>query len=200
MNENLQKALFNIKINGELKRAGIGADQILMSDGQNAATVIASILADIANLPTDSGIDAKIKSECDALYNKILGKTDADTTINEAFDTLKEVAAWIDTHGEAAAQITTDVTQLKTAVQALQSAATNVEASAINGNIKVDGQEITVYTPPETISADKITETSTKNFVTQAEKDDWNSRGAVHVGTTAPENMKNGDVFFQIVE
>lgn len=200
MNENLQKIILNVRVSGESKKAGINAEQILLSDGSTAAETIASILTDISNLPTDSGIDAKIQAAVTDMKNQILGLTDADTTIDEAYDTLKEVAAWIDEHGETAAAFSTDITALKTAVQALQDAgATKVEASETNGNIKINGVETTVFTMPETISADKITETTEKQFVTAAEKSDWNSRGAVHVGETEPEDMKDGDLFIQLV-
>lgn len=200
---NIQKAIAKIKVEGMLKEIALKTtgEQVHLADGTTAEAAIASIITNIANLPTDSTVDAKVKDSCDALYNKIMGLTDTDTTINEAYDTLKEVAEWIGGHGDVAAQFTNDIAGLKTAVQALQAVgATKVEASETNGNIKIDGQEVTVYTPPETISADKITETDNKQFVTAAEKADWNSRPVVYSGTTEPSSMKNGDVFLQIVE
>lgn len=200
---NIQKAIAKIKVEGMLKEIALKTtgEQVHLADGTTVEAAIASIITNIANLPTDSTVDAKVKDSCDALYNKIMGLTDTDTTINEAYDTLKEVAEWIDGHGDLATQFTNDISGLKTAVQALQAVgATKVEASETNGNIKIDGQEVTVYTPPETISADKITETDNKQFVTAAEKADWNSRPVVYSGTTEPSSMKNGDVFLQIVE
>lgn len=199
---NIQKAIAKIKIEGILKEAAIKTigEQVFLADGTTVEATIASILTNIANLPTESTVDTKVKASCDALYNKIMGLTDADTTINEAYDTLKEVAEWIESHGDVATAFTNDIAGLKTAVQALQAVgATKVEASETNGNIKIDGQEVTVYTPPETISADKVTETDNKQFVTAEEKADWNSRPVIYSGTTEPSNMKNGDVFLQIV-
>lgn len=202
MATNMQKTIAKIKVEGVLKEIAFKTtgEQVVMADGRTAEAVIASILTSIANLPNDSAIDEKVKISCDALYNKIMGLTDSDTTINEAYDTLKEVADWIDTHGELAAQFTNDISGLKSAVQALQAiGATKVEKSETNGNIKIDGQEVTVYTPPATVSADKVTESDSKQFVTAAEKADWNGRPVVHSGTTEPSNMKNGDIFLQIV-
>lgn len=175
MATNMQKTIAKIKVEGVLKEIAFKTtgEQVVMADGRTAEAVIASILTSIANLPNDSAIDEKVKNSCDALYNKIMGLTDSDTTINEAYDTLKEVADWIDTHGELAAQFTNDISGLKSAVQALQAiGATKVEKSETNGNIKIDGQEVTVYTPPATVSADKVTESDSKQFVTAAEKAD----------------------------
>lgn len=202
MANNIQEVIAKLKIEGVLKEVGLRTygEFVYLADGTTAEAAIANILSQITNLPTDSGIDAKIKTACDTLYNKLLGKTDEDATIDEAYDTLKEVADWIDGHGKAAATITNDVAALKTAVQALEAVgATKVEASEINGNIKVDGQEVVVYTPPETISADKVTETEAKQFVSAAQKADWDGRPVIYTGTDEPANMKNGDVFLQLV-
>lgn len=202
MATNMQKTIAKIMVEGKLKDIAFKTtgEQVILNDGNTVESVIASIITNIANLPNDNAIDTKIKNSCDALYNKIMGLTDADTTIDAAYDTLKEVADWIDTHGELAAQFTNDISGLKSAVQALQElGATKVEKSEINGNIKIDGKEVTVYTAPETVLADKVTETDSKQFVTAAEKADWNGRPVVYSGTSEPSNMKNGDVFLQIV-
>lgn len=198
----MEKRIAKIKVEGVLKEIAFKTtgEQVFLADGRTVETVIASILTNIADLPNDSAVDEKVKKSCDALYNKIMGLTDSDTTINEAYDTLKEVADWIDTHGELAAQFTNDISGLKTAVQSLQAVgATKVEASETNGNIKINGQEVTVYTAPETISANNVTETDGKQFVTSAEKTDWNGRPVVYSGAEEPSGMKNGDIFLQIV-
>ena len=115
----MEKRIAKIKVEGVLKELAFKTtgEQVVMADGRTAETVIAAIITNIANLPTGSDIDEKVKNSCDALYNKIMGLTDADTTIDEAYDTLKEVAEWIGSHGELAAQFTNDISGLKTAVQ-----------------------------------------------------------------------------------
>lgn len=196
---NAENAIMKIKIEGAIKEAiyKTYGKACYLEDGSTVEAKIASILADVAALPTDSAVDAKVE----AMRKQILGLTDADTTINEAYDTLKEVATWIDEHGEVATAFTTDIADLKTAVQALQAiGATKVEASETNGKIKVDGKDITVYTPPETISADKVTTTASKQFVTAAEKADWNARPVVYTSSTEPADMKDGDIWLQIIE
>lgn len=82
-------------------------------------TTVAATLAQFAqDLETAKGdFEDALEAESTALYNKIMGITEEDgATVKEAYDTLKEVAAWIDEHGEVAAAFTTDIAALKTAV------------------------------------------------------------------------------------
>ena len=53
--------------------------------------------------------------------------------------------------------------------------ATKVADSSTNGNILVDDEEVTVYTHPENHPATMITEDATHRFVTDEEKEKWNS-------------------------
>jgi chromosome segregation ATPase len=200
-----------------------------------------------------------------------MGITDEDgTSVKEAYDTLKEVANWIDNHGEVAAAFTNDIaalktavgneesglikavadlqasmedadmeiTQLQTAVQALESAindaeaglakrveelestvddmvelisdgetglmsrvqkleakATNVTASETNGNIMVDGEEVTVYTHPETHSADMIVENDNRQFVTAAEKATFAAAAAITLVSSQEEVVNEKDLY-----
>ena len=82
------------------------------------AEALASFATDLKNIYTKSEMDVAVKKSADDLYNKIMGITDAEegNTINEAYDTLKEVADWISSHGDIAAAFTTDIAALKTAV------------------------------------------------------------------------------------
>ncbi len=70
--------------------------------------------------------------------------------------------------------------------------ANKTEGSNINGNIKIDGIETTVYTHPSTHPASIIIEDSTHRFVTDAEKDTWNNKQD-SLGYT-PENIANKGV------
>lgn len=196
---NIQEAIAKIKIEGALKEVVFKTygEHVYLNDGKTVEAAIAGILTQIAGLISGGDVDKKIEAANKALYNKIMGLADDDTTINDAYDTLKEVAEWIDSHGELATQFTNDISGLKTAVQALQEiGATKVEASEINGNIKINGQEVKVF-EPEDISADDVTETTNRQFVTAAEKADWNSRPVVYSGSQEPSNMKDGDIFLQ---
>lgn len=139
--------------------------------------------AALAEKASSTAVTGEIQQACKDLYNKILGKANDDVTINEAYDTLVEIANWIGSHGEAAATIVNDVTKLKTDVEALvqqiaASGKTTVKASETNGNITVDGQEIEVYQNP----GQNIFVASTAAQATAAEG-----------------KMKEGDILFQIV-
>lgn len=91
------------------------ADVVVYGDS-TVADALAGFATDMKEYYKKTEADAATKKACDDLYNKILGKTDADTTINEAYDTLKEVADWIGQHGDVAAGFTTDIAALKKAV------------------------------------------------------------------------------------
>ncbi len=198
-----ENAILKIMIEGVLRDAIFKTygKACYLNDGSTVESAIANIITNISALPTASGVDEKIQTAVTNMKNQILGLTDADTTIDAAYDTLKEVATWINEHGDVASAFTTDIAELKTAVQSLQAVgATKVEASETNGNIKISGVETPVFTMPDTISASKITETSEKQFISAADKEELKARPVVYTGTQQPENMKNGDIFIQIVE
>ena len=260
----IKKVLLSKLINGVVYDIfpKTSAEVVVYGESTVAAT-LAQFAADIADRYTKGETDEKLT----ALYNRIMGITAEDgATVKEAYDTLKEVAAWIDEHGEVAAAFTTDIAALKAAVgeapaegvegsgllkamadavaaiesndadilalqgavEALQTAvgdansglvkamadaqaaiqdhgtrlqalegtvgdaesglvkdmadaqaaiqalqqvgSTKTEASEVNGNIKVDGQEVVVYTHPETHAAEMIVESESKQFVTAAQK------------------------------
>lgn len=239
-------------------------------------TTVASELAkfanDLKNVYTKSDTDTAITTSANNLYNKIMGITEEDgATVTEAYDTLKEVAAWIEEHGDVATGFTTDISALKTAVgdadsglvkgladanaaiasndsdiedlqnavNALETAlgdansgltkrvadlestvgnadsglvknvtdlqtkveslievgGTKVEKSEINGNVKVDGVEVNVYTHPETHDASMIVEDDTHKFVTAAEKAQYAAAAAVVLVTSQDEIDNERDLY-----
>lgn len=92
------------------------ADVVVYGETTVSAT-LAEFANALANVYTKTETDDAIKTSATNLYNKIMGITEEDgATVNEAYDTLKEVAAWIDEHGDIAAVFLSDITALKTAV------------------------------------------------------------------------------------
>ena len=218
------------------------------------AAALAEFATGLADVYTKTETDEAIKTSADELYNKIMGITAEDgATVNEAYDTLKEVATWIEEHGEVAAGLVTDITALKTAVgdaesglvkavadlqtamedndadiadlqaavTALETAVgdaesglvkavadhetriaaleakepTKVEASETNGNIVVDGEEVTVYTHPDTHPATMIVEDDEHQFVTAAEKASIANAAAVVVVASQDEIVNETDLY-----
>ena len=295
----IKKVLLSKKINGVVYDIfpKTSADAVVYGDSTVAAT-LGQFATDLSNVYTVTDADAAIKASADALYNKIMGITEEDgTTVAEAYDTLKEVAAWIDEHeGDVASAFATDIAALKTAVgdensglvkamadaQAaiesndddiaeLQEAVTaletavgdaesglvkamaeaqakiealegvvgdaesglvkdmadaqadiealeglvgdensglvktvaelvaaegnHTEASEVNGNIKVDGEEVVVYTHPETHAATMIVEDDDHKFVTATEKAIINNAAAVTLVSSQDEVANETDLY-----
>ena len=113
----IKKVLLTKKINGIVYDLFPKTSAELVVYGETTvAQALASFASDMSNYYTKTQADKKTKDACDALYNKIMGITEGGSTINEAYDTLKEVAAWIAEHGDVAAAFTTDIAALKKAV------------------------------------------------------------------------------------
>lgn len=74
--------------------------------------------------------------------------------------------------------------------------AVKVEASATNGNIKINGVETTVY-DDSAIAASKITQDATHRFATDTEKTTWNS--AAHILDSSTGATDNDLIITEIV-
>ena len=193
----IKNAILRKKIDGiiyDLMLQSTG-DIVELSDGTTLNAKIAQIISSFANIVSEETINNKISESTSDLYKRVTG-IDENTTINEAYDTIKEVADWLSTEEATSSQdIVNNITSLEEAVTALEQAATKVTASETNGNIIVDGKEVEVYKHPETHSVDEIVETEEKQFTSQEEIDSWNAteliiyQNASEVSTsTTPEN------------
>ena len=279
----IKKVLLSKKINNVIYDVFPKTDAGIVVYGETTvAATLAQFAEDLANVYTQTDADAAIKASCDELYNKIMGITGEEgETIAEAYDTLKEVAKWIDEHGDVAAAFTTDIAALKTAVgdensglvkamadaQAaiesndddiaelqeavtaletavgdaesglvkdvadlkttvgnaesglvkdvadlqttvgdaesglvkavadLEAKATQVVASETNGNVVVDGQEVTVYVHPETHPATMIVEDDDHMFVTAAEKASIADSASIVVVASQDEVVNEMDLY-----
>lgn len=174
---NMKKAIFQQEINGVLYDllALPHVDNVIYEkeDGTKIALSekLAEIIAAIALKADSATVTADIKAANDALYKKIMGLANDDTTVNEAYDTLKEVADYLTAHGDVVQGFTTDITALKEAVKTLQTGMTKVEKSDTNGNVKVDGNEVQVYRHPATHPASMIEDTADKVMMTATERE-----------------------------
>lgn len=184
----MKMVIFQDEVNGVLTdlMARSHVDNVIYEEGgqQKAlSTKLAEIIAAVALKADSTAVTDDIKAANDALYNKIMGITAEDgATVNEAYDTLKEVAAYLTDHGDVVQGFTNDIAGLKTAVETLQSGMTKVEHSDMNGNVKVDGAEVVVYQHPATHPASMITDTAEKVMMTAAER---TKLGGVAAGASA---------------
>lgn len=157
----LKKAVQMVKIDGAMQQVLAITDynsvaKELNGDGTvkvSLAQELTEFASALAEKAKSTDVTQEIQTACNDLYNKLLGRASDDVTIDEAYDTLKEIADWITGHGEAAATLTNDVATLKTNVQTLteQIAAlknTEVTESSQNGYINVDGADVKVYENP----------------------------------------------------
>lgn len=105
----IQRFLFHTKISGVLHEVMAVSDttnvRVYKTDG--TYTMLSDELTKLANSITTAN---------DELYNKIMGFTDSDKTIDEAYDTLKEVAAYLEEHGDVVAGFTSAISELQNKV------------------------------------------------------------------------------------
>lgn len=173
---NMKKAIFQQEINGVLYDllALTHVDNVIFEndDGTKVALSekLAEIIAAVALKADSTAVTSEIEAANNALYKRIMGLANDDTTVNEAYDTLKEVADYLTAHGDVVQGFTADIADLKTTVRTLQTGMTKVEKSNTNGNVKVDGNEVQVYVHPSTHPADMIEDTAEKVMMTAAER------------------------------
>ena len=80
------------------------ADQVVYDDVISVKQKIIELVKALENGNTggsgitSSEVDAKIKTACDNIFNKIMGTTD-QSDLNAAYDTLKEVSDYLAAHG-----------------------------------------------------------------------------------------------------
>lgn len=186
--DKMKMVIFQDEVNGVLTdlMARSHVDNVIFEeDGKQIAlsTKLSAIIAAVAAKADSTTVTEDIKAANDALYNKIMGITAEDgATVNEAYDTLKEVANYLAEHGTVVQGFTTDIENLKKTVQTLQTGMTQVEHSDTNGNVKVNGEEVVVYQHPATHPASMITDTADKVMMTAAERQ---KLGGVAAGASA---------------
>lgn len=105
----IKQFLFRSNIKGVLHEVMAVSDttnvRVYKTDG--SYTMLSDELTKLANSITTAN---------DELYNKIMGFTDSDKTIDEAYDTLKEVAAYLEEHGDVVTGFTNAIADLQNKV------------------------------------------------------------------------------------
>lgn len=140
--------------------------QVSESDLDAALTAVLAAKAAKADVDTLIGTDTG--KSVRTIANEELAAQLIPEGAQESLDTLTEIAQWIQDHPDDAAAMNTAIAKLNgivagiggedddyaTVMAAIEgkiaAGATKVEASEINGNIKINGEETTVYTHPTT--------------------------------------------------
>ena len=147
--------------------------QVSESDLDAALTAVLAAKAAKADVDTLIGTDTG--KSVRTIANEELAAQLIPEGAQESLDTLTEIAQWIQDPPDDAAAMNTAIAKLNgivagiggedddyvtvmaaiegkiaAAMESISAGATKVEASEINGNIKIDGEETTVYTHPTT--------------------------------------------------
>lgn len=150
----------------QMKIEGIVHDLMVRTNSANVivdATTNETLETRLASIMTSLGTiltEAEAQTMINAAIDELIGGAP------ETYDTLKEIADYIETHEDTVTAInaaignkvdkvegkglsTNDFTDaLKTKLEGLSTGANKVEASTTNGNIKIDGTETPVYVHP----------------------------------------------------
>lgn len=158
------------------------------------ASALADILADISNLPTDTGIDGKIEAAKTAVKEDIMGGA-----VPETLDTLKEIADYVEQHKEVAEALN----------EAIGNKVDKVEGKGLSTeDFTTEFKAILENLP--TITADdvanwnnKVDKVEGKGLSTNDFTDELKAKlegiNGVRYGTEIPEDIKDGELFVQIV-
>lgn len=139
--------------------------QVSESDLDAALTAVLAAKAAKADVDTLIGTDTG--KSVRTIANEELAAQLIPEGAQDSLDTLTEIAQWIQDHPDDAAAMNTAIAKLNgivagiggedddyatvmAAIEGKIAAATKVEASETNGNIKINGEETTVYTHPTT--------------------------------------------------
>lgn len=188
---------------------GIKAEIGAKAAGEDAATGIYKYVDDKVAAATPEGY-AGVKADVTKLVGADKGEDGrANKTVREiaseevakivngadaSFDTLKEVADWISTHGTDAATMNTQIGENKAAIEKLNGTAetagsvANTVNTAIDGALKADGKDKYALATDLTTANGKITALETKTAgLTDAEGADMTVKAYVDAGDAKVE-------------
>lgn len=151
------------------------ANQVVTDEGKTVATVLTELATAIATKASTKDIDDRINSIVDGAP--------------ETFDTLKEVADYITNHEDVYEALN----------EAIGNKVSKEDGKGLSTNdftdeLKAKLEELENIT---SISAENVTETENKNFVTSAEKAKIANVGRTIVSATEPEDLTENDMWFQ---
>lgn len=210
-------AILQMKIEGALKEvwARTGADLVIVNESTNEtlATRLASLAADMSSAVAGGVTTSQVQEIVNTAINGIVDSAPA------AYDTLKEIATYIEEHQEAADALSAaignkvdkvegkglsanDFTDaLLTKLNGVADGATKVENSSSNGKIKINGVESAVYEHPTGDGNSHLPTGGTVGQVLRASGSGAGVWGAnVRSGASAPGDLGEGELFLKITD
>lgn len=196
---NTKYALSKIKIEGILydiiaKTTGDFVTVTYKGADVSLTTALAGIIADIGNLPIDTTIDEKISEAIDELIGGA----------PETYNTLKEIADYIAAHEEVATALNNAIGSKadKTVVEGIQTSLNTLEGTVNALKTKVDTMPA-ITEDNVTAWNNKVDKVDGKGLSTNDFTDELKTKledmKAVRVGETVPADMKDGELFIQVV-
>lgn len=157
------------------------ANVVVDSTGKTLAAALAEIIASLADAVTIEAMDERIH----ALVNGAPA----------AYDTLKELADYISAH-----ETVTEALHAAIGNKVDKAAGKGLSTEDFTTALKTKLEGLAAYTHPASHPASMITETADKRFCSDSEKAAWNEKGRILTGTTTPADLRETDLFLQIIK
>lgn len=191
-----------------------GADNVIVDSEKNEtlATRLAALAADIKNVSDNAITSASVKEQISAAIDELIAGAPG------TYDTLKEIADYIASDKTAMEALNSAITgkvdkvegkeltsndftdALLQKLNGIATGATKVEASNTNGNIKINGQEKTVYTHPVGNGNNHLPVDGVVGKVLRATGSGAGTWGDnVRSGASAPPDLAPGELFIKLV-
>lgn len=181
--------------------------------GETLSTRLAKMLTDISGTTTPAEVDAKISAAIDGLIDgapatydtlkEIADYIASDQTVTEALNTA--IAGKVDKVTGKGLSTNDFTAALKTKLDGIATGATKVAKSSSNGNILVNGAEVGVYTHPTAAGSKHIPAGGATGQVLTYGGSSGTAAWAdpatqIRRGASVPDDLKEGELFLQIVD
>lgn len=192
-----KKAILRAKIEG------VVIDLMVKSNVENIyyndSTTLAAKLADIITEISDKANSSDVTTAIAALRTELMGGG-----VPEAYDTFKELADYIETHQDAADALVAAVGNKaeKSTVEAIQATVDALGALSKLDEVSEDNLSAALK---EKVNAAADGNHSHENKdvlddITEDKVEEWDGKANIYYSATEPENLKEGDLWVQLVE
>lgn len=193
--ENVKSAVLRAMIEGVLSDIMVktNAENVVV-DNTTLSAKLAEILASLGNKLDSSAVDTKISAAIDALIGGA----------PETYNTLKEIADYIEQHETAASALSQAIGQKadKETVTAIQETLSKLGSLANKSKVAETDLEDSLKQKINDASAANHSHSNktTLDKVTEAKLTEWDKKATVYIQSGQPGDLKAGDLWFQITE